>query len=52
MIGWSLQWIGRKQIESRVKEPQREKVVNDGTADKCVEVKVIAAVMEEVLKAE
>ena len=51
MIGWSLQWIGQKQNESRVKKPQREMIVNDGTTDECVEVRVIEDLMEEVLKA-
>jgi hypothetical protein len=52
MTGWSLQWIGQKQNESRVRKPNREKVVNDGATDGCLEVKVIEALMEEVLKAE
>jgi hypothetical protein len=52
IFGSSLQWIGQKQNESRVKKPQRETVVNDGTTDECVEVKVIEELMEEVLKAE
>jgi hypothetical protein len=52
MIGWSLQWIGQKQNETRVKKPQRETVVNDGTSDEYVEVGVIEDLMEEVLKAE
>lgn len=51
MMGWGLQWIGQKQNESRVGKPHRETVVNDGVTDKCVEVKVIEALMEEVLKA-
>ena len=49
MIGWSLQWIGQKQSESRVGKPHRETVVSDSVPD---EVKVIEALMEEVLKAE
>jgi hypothetical protein len=49
MIGWSLQWIGQKQSESGVGKPQRETVVSDSVTD---EVKVIEALMEEVLKAE
>jgi hypothetical protein len=48
MIGWSLQWIGQKQSESRVEKPQREAVVNDGATDECVEMKVIEDLMEEV----
>lgn len=52
MIGWTLQWMGQKQNESRVEKPQRETVVNDGTADECVEVEVIEDLMEKVLKAE
>ena len=51
MIGWGLQWIGQKQNESRVGKLHRETVVNDGVTDECVEVKVIEALMEEVLKA-
>jgi hypothetical protein len=51
MIGWGMQWIGQKQIESRVKKPQRETVVNDDATDECVEVRVIEDLMEEVLKA-
>ena len=51
MIGWGLQWIGQKQNESRVGKPHIETVVNDGVTDECVEVKVIEALMEEVLKA-
>jgi hypothetical protein len=51
MIGWSLQWIGQKQNESRVKKHQRDTVVNDGTTDECVEVRVIEDLMKEVLKA-
>jgi hypothetical protein len=51
MIGWIMQCIGQKQIESRVKKPQRETVVNDDTTDECVEVRVIEDLMEEVLKA-
>jgi hypothetical protein len=52
MIGWGLQWIGQKQSENRVGKPHRETVVNDGATDVFVEVKVIEALMEEVLKAE
>jgi hypothetical protein len=48
MIGWSLQWIGQKQSESRVEKPIRETVINDGTTDECVEIKVIEDLMEEV----
>ena len=50
MIGWSLQWIGQKQNESRVKKPQREAVGEDGATDQYVEVKVIEDLMEQVLK--
>ena len=52
MIGWSVQWIGQKQNESIIKKHQRETVVNDGTTDECLEVRVIEDLMEEVLKAE
>ena len=52
MIGWSLQWIGQKQNESIVKMSQKETVVKDGATDECVEVKVIAELMEDVLKGE
>ena len=52
MIGWSLQWIGRKQSESRFKLSQREVVDEDGATDEHVEVKVIEDLMEQVLKGE
>ena len=47
MIGWSLQWIGQKQNESRVKKPQREAV---SETDEYVEIKVIEDLMEQVIK--
>ena len=52
MIGWSLQWIGQKQNESRVKLSQREVAGEDGATDEHVEVKVIEDLMEQVLKGE
>ena len=52
MIGWSLQWIGQKQSESRVKMSQREVAGEDGATDEQVEVKVIEDLMEQVLKGE
>ena len=52
MIGWSLQWIGQKQNESRVRLSQREVAGEDGATDEQVEVKVIEDLMEQVLKGE
>ena len=42
----------QKQNKLRVKTPQIETVVKDGTTDERVEVKIIEDLMEKVLKAE
>ena len=50
MIGWGLQWIGEKQNINKVEKPQRETISADGVTDEIVEVKVIAELMEKVIK--
>jgi hypothetical protein len=52
MIGLNLQWMEQKQNKLRVKTPQIETVVKDGTTDERVEVKIIEDLMEKVPKAE
>ena len=52
MIGWGLQWIGEKQTISKVEKSQRKTISKDDETKEPVEFKVIADLMEKVVKTE